>query len=43
MQAMPDNTHPKYADVAQANLNLSVWELDGSNAFTTLVARSESL
>ena len=32
-----------YADVAQANLNLSVWELDGSNAFTTLVARSESL
>ena len=32
-----------YADVAQANLNLSIWELDGSNAFTTLVARSESL
>lgn len=33
----------EYADVAQANLNLSVWELDGGNAFTTLVARSESL
>ena len=31
-----------YADVAQANLDLSIWELDGSNAFTTLVARSES-
>jgi hypothetical protein len=33
----------EYADVAQADLNLSVWELDGSNAFTTLIARSESL
>jgi len=33
----------EYADVAQANLNVSVWELDGGNAFTTLVARSESL
>jgi hypothetical protein len=33
----------EYADVAQADLNLSVWQLDGSNAFTTLVARSESL
>lgn len=33
----------QYADVAQADLNLSVWELDGSNAFTTLIARSESL
>lgn len=32
-----------YADVAQANLNLSIWELGGGNAFTTLVARSESL
>jgi hypothetical protein len=32
-----------YADVAQANLNLSVWLLDESNAFTTLIARSESL
>jgi hypothetical protein len=29
--------------VAQADLNLSVWQLDGTNAFTTLVARSESL
>jgi hypothetical protein len=33
----------EYADVAQADLNLSIWELDGSNGFTTLVARSESL
>jgi hypothetical protein len=33
----------EYADVAQADLNLSVWQLDGTNAFTTLVARSESL
>jgi subtilisin family serine protease len=33
----------EYADVAQADLNLSVWELDESNQFTTLVARSESL
>jgi hypothetical protein len=33
----------QYADIAQADLNLSVWELDGSNQFTTLVARSESL
>ena len=32
-----------YADVAQANLNLSVWQLDATNAFTTLIARSESL
>ena len=32
-----------YADVAQADLNLSIWELDGSDAFTTLIARSESL
>lgn len=32
-----------YADVAQADLNLSIWELDGSDSFTTLVARSESL
>ena len=31
------------ADVAQADLNLSIWELDGSDSFTTLVARSESL
>lgn len=33
----------QYADVAQADLNLSVWELDGSNQLTTLIARSESL
>jgi hypothetical protein len=33
----------QYADVAQADLNVSVWQLDGGNAFTTLVARSESL
>lgn len=32
----------EYADVAQADLNLSVWELDGENAFTSLIARSES-
>ena len=32
-----------YADVAQANLNLSIWELGASNAFSTLIARSESL
>lgn len=30
-------------DIAQADLNLSLWRLDGSNAFTTLIARSESL
>jgi hypothetical protein len=30
-------------DLAQANLNLSLWQLDGSNAFSTLIARSESL
>jgi hypothetical protein len=29
--------------VAQADLDLSVWELDQSSQFTTLVARSESL
>lgn len=38
-----DYATTEYADVAQANLNLSVWQLDGTNAFTTLVARSESL
>ncbi|MFM7184631.1 MAG: S8 family peptidase [Planctomycetota bacterium] len=38
-----DFTTTEYADVAQADLNVSVWEVDGSNAFTTLVARSESL
>jgi hypothetical protein len=31
------------ADVAQADLNLSIWELDGSDSFTTLIASSESL
>ena len=31
------------ADVAQADLNLSIWELDGSDSFTTLMASSESL
>jgi len=30
-------------EVAQADLNLSIWELDGSDSFTTLIARSESL
>jgi hypothetical protein len=30
-------------DLAQANLDLSLWQLDGSNAFSTLVARSASL
>ena len=38
-----DYTTTDYADVAQADLNLSVWELDGSDGFATLVARSESL
>ena len=33
----------RYEDVAQADLNLSVWALDGSEAFTTLIASSESL
>jgi len=33
----------EYADLAQADLNLSVWERDSSGAFTTLIARSESL
>ena len=32
-----------YDDVAQADLNLSVYALDGSDTFTTLIARSESL
>jgi len=31
-----------YEDVAQADLNLSVWALDESDEFTTLIARSES-
>jgi hypothetical protein len=31
------------ADQAQANLNLSLWQLDSSNAFSTLIARSGSL
>ena len=31
------------ADVAQADLNLSLWLLDDSDSFTTLVARSASL
>jgi len=30
-------------EIAQANLNLSVWELDEANTLTTLIARSESL
>lgn len=38
-----DYATTNYADIAQADLNLSIWELDGGNAFTTLVARSESL
>jgi hypothetical protein len=37
-----DYATTQYADVAQADLNLSVWQLDGTNAFTTLIARSES-
>ena len=32
-----------FDDVAQADLNLSLWALDGSNQFTTLIAKSESL
>jgi len=32
-----------YDDVAQADLNLAVYALDGSDTFTTLIARSESL
>ncbi|MFM8378175.1 MAG: S8 family serine peptidase, partial [Planctomycetia bacterium] len=31
-----------FYEYAQANLGLSVWALDGSNNFTTLIARSES-
>jgi hypothetical protein len=38
-----DYATTNYADVAQADLNLSIWELDGGDAFTTLIARSESL
>lgn len=38
-----DFSTTEYADVAQADLNLSIWQLDGANAFTTLIARSESL
>ena len=30
-------------EIAQANLNLSVWELNEANHLTTLIARSESL
>jgi len=30
-------------DLAQANLDLSLWQLDESNAFSTLIARSASL
>jgi hypothetical protein len=33
----------QYADVAQADLNLSVWALDQADDFTTLIASSESL
>lgn len=33
----------QYADVAQADLNLSVWAVDGSDNFTSLIASSESL
>jgi len=32
-----------FEDVAQADLNLSVWALDENDQFTTLIARSESL
>ena len=32
----------EYADVAQADLDLSVWALDGNDAFTTLIASSAS-
>jgi len=38
-----DDATTEYADVAQADLNLSIWELDGTNSFATLIARSESL
>lgn len=33
----------EYADVAQANLNLSVWLLDSNGGFDELIASSESL
>lgn len=33
----------EYDDVAQADLNLSVWAVDSSNDFTALIASSESL
>jgi len=32
-----------YTDLAQADLNLSLWERDSSGGFTALIARSESL
>lgn len=38
-----DYSTVRYEDVAQADLNLSVWALDGSDAFATLIASSESL
>jgi hypothetical protein len=38
-----DSANRTYADVAQADLNLSVWALDGSDDFTSLIASSESL
>jgi hypothetical protein len=38
-----DNVTGNVSEIAQANLNLSVWELDEAHNLTTLIARSESL
>ena len=38
-----DYASRQVGEVAQADLNLSIWELDGSDSFTTLIASSESL
>ena len=38
-----DNVTGNLFEIAQANLNLSVWELDEADNLTTLIARSESL
>lgn len=38
-----DNVTGNLFEIAQANLNLSVWELNEANTLTTLIARSESL
>ncbi|MEX0688282.1 MAG: S8 family serine peptidase [Pirellulales bacterium] len=38
-----DDVKDDLFEIAQANLNLSVWELNEANHLTTLIARSESL